>query len=140
MPTLPESSPTFDWSAFVGLPWRDRGRGPDGFDCWGLLIAAFKAGTGIQLPTYSADYSNSADERETRAVLAGERGDWSKIDERASRPFDAALMTIGKRVHVGLLVRRGLMLHMPVNKTSVIVPLSRYSAVLDGIYRHTGML
>ena len=45
----------FNWSAFVGLPWEDRGRGP-AYDCWGLVVAAFKAGAGIELPSHADEY------------------------------------------------------------------------------------
>lgn len=124
-----------DFSDFVGLPWQDRGRGP-GYDCWGLFRAAFEAGTAIDLPAHSDDYLSAADRTETRRLLAGDLGDWREVSIGREREFDGVVLAIAGGVHVGLVVRRGLMLHMPRGKTSVIEPLGRYGAVLTGIYRH----
>ena len=74
-----------DFSAFVGLPWKDRGRGEGGYDCWGLFIAAFAAGTGIALPSHSDEYSTAADRAETAQVYAGEIGDWTAMARRGLR-------------------------------------------------------
>jgi cell wall-associated NlpC family hydrolase len=125
-----------DWSAFVGLPWRDRGRGAGGYDCWGLLIAAFEVGTGVALPSHDGRYQTAADGVETAAILDGELGAWREVLEVSVAPFDVALMKIGGRLHVGLMVRRGLMLHLPARKTSVIEPIARFRPVLTGYFRH----
>ncbi|MBN9304117.1 MAG: hypothetical protein BGO82_17225 [Devosia sp. 67-54] len=112
-----------DWSAFVGLPWRDRGRTADGYDCWGLFRAAFTAGTGIELPSHDEGYSSAADRDATAAIVSGGRGDWIEVERE--QPFDGAVMLIGRRYHIGLVVRRGLLLHMPFHGLSVIEPASR---------------
>jgi cell wall-associated NlpC family hydrolase len=126
-----------DFSPLVGLPWRDRGRGSDGLDCWGLVVVAFSAGTGIRLPSYADDYQSAADHAETSALFAEGVSDWVKVDTDKAQPFDVAVFLTAGRFHVGLMVRRGLVLHIPVRKTSVIVPLGRVTGVLDGIYRHS---
>ncbi len=124
-----------DLSAFVGLPWRDRGRGEGGYDCWGLFRLAFEAGTGIELPSYAGAYRTAADRAETAHVLAGEVGDWRPIEPGEERRFDAAVMVVQGRFHIGLVVQRGTMLHMPLRGTSVIEPWARRYR-LDQIYRH----
>jgi murein DD-endopeptidase len=129
-----------DWSALVGLPWRDRGRGSDGYDCWGLIVAAFAAGPGIALPSHDGQYRTASDREDVRKVFAGEVGDWLAIEEAEARPFDVAVMTIAGRMHAGVIVRPGMMLHMPANKTSVIERLDRFRPVLTGLYRHLGMM
>ena len=126
-----------NWSAFVGLPWQDRGRGP-GYDCWGLLIAAFAIGTSIELPSHADEYATAADRADTAAVFAGEVGDWTEVEDQ--RSFDVAVLRIQRGLHVGLVVRRGLVLHMPRSKTSVIEPLDRYRPVIEGIYRHKRLM
>ena len=125
-----------DFSDFVGLPWRDRGRTADGYDCWGLVRAAFAAGTGIELPSHADAYATAADRAETALVYAGEVGDWRDVGTGHEQAYDVASLRIAHSLHVGLIVRRGLMLHMPRGRTSVIEPLARYRTVLTGIHRH----
>jgi len=125
-----------DFSAFVGLPWKDRGRGPDGYDCWGLFIAAFRAGTCINLSSYADDYTTAIDKAEVARIFAGELGDWAEIERGRERPFDGVTMRIAGQLHIGLIVARGAMLHMPLGKSSVIERLDRYTPVLTGLYRH----
>jgi cell wall-associated NlpC family hydrolase len=128
-----------DFSTFVGLPWRDHGRDATGYDCWGLFAAAFAAGTGIALPGYGDLYS-AADRAETERVYAAEQGDWLPIQIGREQPFDGAAFRIAGRLHVGLVVRRGLMLHIAREKTSVIEPLARFLPSLIDIRRHRRLL
>jgi len=126
-----------DWSAWVGLDWKDRGRGEGGYDCWGLVAAAFEAGTGIALPSHSDGYSTAADRQETALILALETGhthNWIIVPDGTERPFDVAVMRNEKRLHVGIVVRRGLLLHMPFRETSRIEPLTRF--VKPEVWRH----
>jgi len=125
-----------DFSAFVGLPWHDRGRDASGYDCWGLFVAAFYAGTGIDLPSYADDYTTAIDKAEVARIFAGELGDWAEVARGHERPFDGATMRIAGQLHIGLIVARGRMLHMPMGKSSVIERLDRYTPVLTGLYRH----
>ncbi len=127
-----------DPSDFVGLPWQDRGRNFAGADCWGLFRLAFTAGTGIALPSYATGYRSAADREETARVMAGEVGDWLPIAEGSERRFDAAVMVVQGRFHVGLVVSRGTMLHMKFRGTSVIEPWAhRYR--LEALYRHRSL-
>jgi len=123
-----------DYSQFVGLPWRDRGRGPDAYDCWGLFRLAFGAATGIDLPSHDEHYRSAADRNETALVVAGGRGDWDEVPHAAMRELDGAVFVMTGRFHIGLVVRRGLVLHMPFQGTSVIAPLSRFPK--PTLYRH----
>lgn len=122
-----------DFSDFVGLPWEDRGRGP-AFDCWGLFVVAFRAATGIELPSHDGNYSSAAAKAETAAIFAGDIGDWTKVTFQ--QEFDGAVMFNGGALHVGLVVRPGQMLHMPRGRSSVIEPLSRFKFTL---YRHSAL-
>lgn len=127
-----------DWSSFVGLPWRDRGRGNGGYDCWGLLVAAFGQGTRIELPSYAADYVTATDRDDAARLFAGEVGDWVEISREQLQPFDVVVLSNRRRLHVGLAVDRRRMLHMPFQATSVIEPLSR--VVPSGYFRHRGLI
>ena len=119
---------------YVGLPWRERGRTPAGLDCWGLLRLVYASELGIQLP----DHSNAYDTTRDAAIggLVGDGiGDWAPVAD--ARPLDAILIKQAPW-HVGVVVRRGLMLHMPMGKTSCIEPYDtgRWARRVEGIYRH----
>ena len=36
----------------VCVPFLDKGRGYDGFDCWGLVVCYYRDVLGIELPSY----------------------------------------------------------------------------------------
>lgn len=123
-----------DLNRYVGLPWQDRGRTPDGCDCWGLLRLVYAGELGIDLPDHSNHYYTAADAAIGGLITVG-LADWRPVE--AERPLDAVLIKQAPW-HVGVIVRRGLMLHMPHGKTSCIEPYDtgRWSRRVEGIYRH----
>lgn len=40
-------------SSLIGKPWVAGGRGPEVFDCWGLLVFAYRELLGIELPAFT---------------------------------------------------------------------------------------
>lgn len=41
------------WSIpYIGRPWVSGGRGPDDFDCWGLVCEVYKTHLGVELPLH----------------------------------------------------------------------------------------
>jgi cell wall-associated NlpC family hydrolase len=124
-----------DWSDFVGLPWSERGRGPQSYDCWGLLRAAFEVGTGIELPSHAGAYS-AADQAEVRSLIEGSRGDWNRVPGGQERAFDGVVMRLNGELHVGIVVRRGRLLHVRRGALSAIEPISRFGTNDLELYRH----
>lgn len=50
------------WEKYIGLPFRHRGRGPDTYDCYGLLMALYKdLGIDIHEVTYGIRPSEQTD-------------------------------------------------------------------------------
>ena len=37
---------------FIGLPYREGARGPDAFDCYGIVAAVLQAARGVSLPDW----------------------------------------------------------------------------------------
>jgi len=138
-----------DWSAFVGLPWKDRGRDEDGCDCYGLAILCYRAGLGVELPSYAANYAASDNPEDVDGLISAQREPWTAIwakgQERCglvkARPFDLVLM-IERPWHIGIVVKPGWMLHMPGEKTSVIEQYTtgRHFPRVEGIYRHESQI
>lgn len=122
--------PSMDWGALVGIPFREKGRDRAGCDCWGCVRLAFLEGKGIELPSYEEGYASIADRAEIRRLFDGAKTAWLRVPHGEERPFDVLLMTILRTDHVGIVVRPGLMLHMPPRTASVIEPYtgSRYGA------------
>lgn len=127
----------FDFSHLVGVPWRDRGRDLAGCDCWGLHRIAVRIGLGVELPSYREDYAGPADRAAIQALMDGDRSLWRPVERGAERPFDLVLLR-GNPWHVGTVVSRGRMLHVPEGHTSVIEPFAtgRFGRRIEGLYRH----
>jgi len=105
---------------YVGLPYLDHGRDRKGVDCWGLLRLIYAEQANITLPSYSYD---SAEDREAAArIIAGNEEPWFEIPECDVLPLDAVLMTrAGVECHVGVIVRRGYVLHIGLDFGDSIV-------------------
>jgi len=101
------------WVArWIGLPFRLLGRGPDAYDCWGLVCAIYVDQVGIALPSFDDRYAGlPADWGVRRAVMAGllagpGRDDWRPLgQDEAIGALDGVLMRRGADLcHVGLVV------------------------------------
>lgn len=125
-----------DFNAFVGLPWWDRGRSRGGCDCWGLACLVYAA-AGIALPSFAGAYADTSDAA-INDLIADNRAGWAIVPQGREKPLDLVLMH-QRPWHVGIVVRRGLMLHMPEEKASVIEPYTtgRWSRRVEGVYRHS---
>lgn len=127
------------FSDYVGLPWALKGRDRAGLDCWGLVRLVYAEMRGIDLPAMVDGYETLADKAQIATLIDGQRGNWVEVGREEARSFDVALFREGAADrHVGLVVRRGVMLHIAANCTSTIEPYStaRHGARLQGIYRY----
>lgn len=124
---------------YVGTPFVDKGRDEQGCDCYGLLWLVSLRERGIELPRYDDRYVTGADRREIDALIAGEKSDWVETPAGAEQPFDAVLMRDGRsESHVGIVVGRGLMLHVAITHAARIEryrsPMWKHRIV--GFYRY----
>lgn len=128
-----------DLSEFVGLPWADKGRGPQGYDCWGLFALVYRKRLAIELPSFSGAYVTAADRDAAAALIAGHQSPWREIAADAVRPLDGVVMLQGGApCHVGLVAAPGLVLHMVPEGDSVIEPYTtgKLRRRIDGFFRH----
>lgn len=133
------------WSnAYIGLPFREKGRGPDAYDCWGLARAIFAAEQHIDLPSYTEDYASLAEREEIAVAFGAANADpWRPIDTGDERPFDVGLFRRGSiAAHVGIVVEPGRMLHIEEGNESGIVGYrdGRWRTRLIGFYRHRELI
>ena len=100
-----------EWVApYFGKPFGAGGRGPDAYDCWGLVLAVYND-MGVTLPDYGAGIDDVYAVRRTGPAMDAAKDDWVKIDAPQER--DVVLLRRGRLpVHVGLWVRPGVMFHV----------------------------
>jgi len=78
----------------LGQPYRFGGKGPENFDCSGLVVFAYEGG-GVSVPPPTENMMKLGDEIDSRLVLPG----------------DLVFFSIGKEYHVGIVVNRFAFIH-----------------------------
>ena len=98
---------------YLNKPWLIGGRGPDNFDCWGLVYCIYRDRYGILLPAYPTITSKNM-LAVTKAITSGAaESDWVKLKE----PIDGCVVALSKNTkilhHVGIYldIDRGVLLH-----------------------------
>ncbi|MGP0594210.1 NlpC/P60 family protein [Nitrospira sp. T9] len=131
------SETLFDWNQWIGLPFRTRGRGPDRYDCYGLVRAVLLDAKGIPLPAFLDDETPIDSEAHDHL----ER--WVLVDVPHPIQFDILHFQMPSRLpHLGLAVDNvGLFLHATMGSASHVERLciSSWRCRLRGIYRYGGM-
>jgi hypothetical protein len=98
-------------STLLNKPWVANTRGPDAFDCWGLVHYVYAKQLGIELPSYL--YIDACSDHAKSVIDAATRSEsWKEVKV----PFELAVvaMSVGKRFcHVGLWTEEadGLVIH-----------------------------
>jgi cell wall-associated NlpC family hydrolase len=144
------------WAArFIGIPWKELGRGRDGCDCWGLHRLILKEQFGCAAPAYQTGYAGCGrdDVAEIAALIAVGKIGWITVAEYdpatwlcplgAERPGDSLLIRQhGAPCHIGLVAGGRHMLHIEEGIDSVCVPYddSTWRRRIVGIYRHPGLV
>lgn len=101
------------WSPYIGKPFEDGGRGPEAYDCWGLVAAVYRDVFGIELPSYGEISASDliAIAREMRT--APDADPWRLV--REPRAGDVCVMRLPSRSwpgHVGVMVDRERVMHV----------------------------
>ncbi|WP_049974164.1 NlpC/P60 family protein [Azospirillum sp. B4] len=152
---------------FVGLPYAHAGRGPEGYDCWGLVRHVHATVLGVELPSYLDEaYPGEREFGVMSALVAAHLDEWRPLAARVAhgqplnivapvRTGDVALIRHGlHRCHVGIVVvaeerwgrvpERWSLLHIEAGTNRVagfsnLEPLSlRYGNHVVGVYRFEG--
>lgn len=121
---------------YVGAPFHERGRDPEGWDCWGLVHYVLREQFGIDVPSYADEYHAVAERTAIAAAIDKFGAGWTRVDAPAAG--DVALFRVlGLPLHVGLVVDPPLMLHCQKGVDTVLerYDTSIWSNRLLGIYR-----
>lgn len=106
------------WSQkYIGKPWVNGARGPDAFDCWGLLWFIYKHELGIELPLYPG--IDAKDKALVRDQILGRPACWVKLDR--PEEFAGVALGISSFTHIGIYTEAdgGYIIHA-VEKHNVI--------------------
>lgn len=122
------------WEKYIGLPFSDMGRGPDSYDCWGLVRLVYASELGVHLPSWSA-HNGIRDKEIVAEELTEAHKLFQKIEE--PEPFSLVLMSSTLTVlHVGIAVSDQMMLHTVKGKDACLECWKAYENQLKGFYRH----
>ncbi len=107
-----------DANAFIGLPWRFGARGPDAYDCWGLLHECRQRFFGGGIP-------DTVLGEPARALYAHKlrSGEWQLV--ACPQHGDGVLLREGDRPHVGIYLDLdgGGVLHAMEGRGVIFTPL-----------------
>lgn len=128
-----------DWARYVGLPWEENGRTPEGLDCWGLYRWIIGMELGVWLPEKSTHYQSTSDMEDLESAINAEREQWIEVDSDDVRPFDLVnLRMMGHPVHIGIVVGHWFMIHIEDGEQSVYEAFNnlKWHHRVIGFYRH----
>ena len=104
-----------DLRKYIGIPFRDHGRGFDGCDCWGLCMLAYREELGLALPDLGDAYSEAYARGEVDATVRRTVAEPWNLDVTGGPylPLDVLIFSRGgEDCHVGLWVATDEMLHV----------------------------
>lgn len=130
---------------YLSKKWEIGARGPDKFDCWGLVYWIYKQHFNVELPSYPCvDALNL--KRVTQVVTSeSEQKDWIKLRE----PNDNCVVALSKNTnhlhHVGMYldIDGGLVLHALDGCNVIAQPLkdlARTGWLRVEFYKHRAMM
>ena len=93
-----------EYADLIGKPFKYGGRGPDSYDCWGLLMELYSR-KGIQIP----DFLSPTDWKEIAALMEQNMSNWTPCEPH---PGCAIHMKMAQHPHhVAFYLGRGTFIH-----------------------------
>lgn len=121
------------------IPFKDRGRGRDGCDCWGWVRLLIECERGLIVPALADGYETATDKDDIARLIASEAPRWQKVDTDEALRFDVVALRIGRKAcHVGLVVAPGQFSHLERNRPGATIERldgPRWRNRIAGVYR-----
>ena len=118
------------------VPFVEKGRDFEGWDCWGLVYCYFKQVKRILLPEY-LDYSSTTEYRQLKRLINQAKPAWIVVDE--PEQGDVAIFNLsGYPTHVALVMDKRNALHAESKVGTFMEPIKGavWGKRLEGIYRY----
>lgn len=121
-----------DFSDLIGVPFEYGGRGPDKFDCYGLVMECARR-DGVTLP----DFGFASDQALVAAMMGATMPQWEAVEQQAGA---VVLFRVGRFVsHVGYLITPHHMIHSWEQAGGAsIARLDDWKQRIVGFYKHVG--
>lgn len=116
----------------IGKEFKDGGRGPDEYDCWGLVTEVFKRFS-IEIPDYKISCEAKA---EINGQINTERPKWLRCMGEMPVPALVVMMEQGVCNHTGVYIGNGQFLHARERSGVAIESLESliWKKRIEGIY------
>jgi len=107
---------------YLGKPFKSFGRGPNEFDCWGLVHAIYRNELGVSLPHYSISPACTGLISDTMDKDLNSH-DWEETKEPSE--FDIVIMALNwdkpnLSNHIGIYLGSGACIHS-IEETGVVI-------------------
>lgn len=100
------------WMNMIGVPFQEKGRSLAGWDCWGAVAYGLRHGFGIEVPSYTEDYTTTKEGDEISALIERESIGWIDVPLAEARTGDVIIMRIlGQPWHCGLVIDPPYFIH-----------------------------
>jgi cell wall-associated NlpC family hydrolase len=121
------------YSDLIGRPFRNGGRGPDEFDCYGLVKFLIERDTGRRVP----DYVTPTDTGAVHALMIVSREFWTRLP--GPKVGSMVFFKLGREVcHVGYMISHTLFIHAWEKSGGVTIErLSDWTKRIDGFYEYS---
>jgi cell wall-associated NlpC family hydrolase len=136
-----------DYLDLIGVPFAYGGRGPDTYDCYGLVIELFRR-QGVSVPDYrsSSDPQIAAMAMESSIAAGVWKNKWTKTEAHLTpaqslmTPGDVLLLrVVGLPCHVGMVVSKDRFVHTWEGVGGVLTErTSLWQQRILGIYSFNG--
>lgn len=126
------------FSKYVGVPYIDHGRGPEGWDCYGLVYYLNNFVMRRPVPSYFDSYPSALDDDHVVSAIAYHCREWTEVPREQIATGDTLVFNItGLPVHCGLVFDAGRMIHCLKGHETVIESFDSYAwnKRIAGVYR-----
>jgi cell wall-associated NlpC family hydrolase len=123
----------------IGFPFLDRGRGLDGWDCYGIVHYVYTQVFQVEIPSYDSHYGSHRDKLAVARVffLEATSSRWRKIGLADAAIPDVLAMSVAGERHVAVVVAPGRFLHVLRGRETCVERLRPlWEPRIEAVYRH----